>query len=552
VKPWWERYPDAYTSERAHWIDKGFVEDHEAGCITFTGGLTTSLIIGGKSVNRTFTVKVIYPPGYPNFAPDVEFIEPKISRSRHMAAGQPCLFQPELWRQDIPASAIERQILRWLGGYQTGKWRNELPVYELPAYYGYATPTVFMADGTLATMDGRDRGTFKLTKLYGVDIAVIESVDGNRVGTSLIQDLDIPTAGYDNGHWFRLAEEPDPVYTTAELAALLETHGHRLKERAPRPRVLEPIGLVFEDRHLGRAQWLMLDYGVNNPQARRPIAKGWDVRAPQVHLVSPDALFKRLNGVRDTAALDEKQVTVFGVGAVGSHLTLRLARDAVGSFVLCDPDRLTPGNITRHALDLTSVGQYKADAMQKAVYRTNPFCEAHPVTNGLRDPASIAQHFIGSDLVVAAIGDDVVEELLTDIAVAEHRDVPVLTARTVHAGAVIRIMLNRPGRDACMHCLGLHRDDRHVDWIEIPDDDLPAVHDDGCAAPSRPGDGLTSEEAGLYAARHAVDLLEGRDDETNHWVYVRRPIAGADARLGQIGAHSFTFGVHPDCPRCAV
>jgi molybdopterin/thiamine biosynthesis adenylyltransferase len=250
--------------------------------------------------------------------------------------------------------------------------------------------------------------------------------------------------------------------------------------------------------------------------------------------------------------LDRKQVTVFGAGAVGSHLTLRLARDAVGSFILCDPERLTAGNIARHALDLTSVGQYKADALQKAIYRTNPFCEVHPVTNGLRDPASIAQHYVGSDLVVAAIGDDVIEELLTDVAVADYPDVAILTTRTVHAGAVIRIMLTRPGRDACLHCLRLHRDDGHADWIEIPDDDLPDVYDVGCAAPSRPGDGLASEEAGLHAARQAIDLLEGRDSDINHWVRVTRPITGADERLSKIGAYSFSFGVHPDCRRCTT
>jgi hypothetical protein len=551
VRPWTERYPEHYRDESAHWHSKGFTaEQHADGSIHYTGQLQLELITQEGAVNKTYTLRVAYPPGYPNFAPDVEFIEPKIMRSRHMATGQPCLYQPQLWRQDVPASAIEKQILRWLRGYETGNWPRELPVYELPAYYSYTTPTVFMADGTLASMDGRDAGNFKLTKLYGHEIAVIESVDGDRVGGSLVRDLDIRRSDCMKGRWFRLNEEPDPVYTTAELVALLERNGHTYRERTPRPRWLEPVGLVFDDRHLGRGQWLMLDYGVSNVKAKRPIGKGWDVRAPQVHVVSHEALFKRLEGLRDIAQLDTKQVTVFGVGAIGSHLTLRLARDAVGSFTLCDPDRLTAGNITRHALDLTSVGQYKADAMQKAVYRTNPFCEARPVSRGLSDPDSIAQHFVSADVVVAAIGDDVVEELLTDIAVSDHPDVPVLTARTVHAGSVIRVMLTRPGRDACLHCLGLHRFDGHPGWINVPDDDLPDVYDEGCAAPSRPGDGLASEEAGLYAARHAIDLLEGRDDETNHWVYVRRPIAGADVRLAEINAYAFAFGVHPQCPRC--
>ena len=66
--------------------------------------------------------------------------------------------------------------------------------------------------------------------------------------------------------------------------------------------------------------------------------------------------------MRDSLELEDMRVVCFGLGAIGSPMALALAREGVGKFTLCDPDTLRPGNIIRHALDLLSVGQFKAEA----------------------------------------------------------------------------------------------------------------------------------------------------------------------------------------------
>jgi len=555
VRPWRERYGELYDAERSHWADRGFAEGTgRAGEVAFEGDIAIRVKPpDGEKVERTFTVRVVYPPGYPHDAPDVEFVKPTIKHSRHIAAGQPCLYPPRAWDGNIPASEIERKIEDWLRGYVTGSWPRELPLYELPAYYGYTAPTIFLTDRMLPSMAGRDAGRFSVTEFQGYDLAVVRTVDTEPLGRDLIAALGLPKSAIKkphNGRWFRLKEEPPPVRNTRELASVLSASGHHFSDM-DRPPPTKLIGLVFDDQHLGQTQWLMVDYGVSSKKARRPIPDGWPLRAPRVHVVSREELFKRVEPVNDLKKLDEQRITVFGVGAIGSHATLALVREGVGEFTLCDPDRLTPGNVVRHALDLLSVGNFKADAMVDAVYRANPFALAHPVTRGLADPQSVEQHFSGASLVLGMIGDDSKEAMLTEIAVAGEHRTPVLIARTVHAGAAIRLILVRPGRDACMECLRLHRDDRHPDWIEIPDDDLADVYDEGCGTASRPGAGLASQEAALLAVKRAMAIFNGWDGDENQWLYVIEPIGdGDDDRLHSEGEHAVRLPPHSDCRWC--
>jgi hypothetical protein len=149
------------------------------------------------------------------------------------------------------------------------------------------------------------------------------------------------------------------------------------------------------------------------------------------------------------------------------------------------------------------------------------------------------------------IGDDVKEGLLREIAAAQTKT-PIIFARTLHAGSVIRVILLRPGQDACFRCLTLHREGGSKDWIEVPADPLEPVFDRGCAAPARPGAGLSSTEAALAAARLACRVLEGKAGDSNQWLTVAGPVAAPDSRLAEQGRFEFRFPPHPDCPYCGV
>ena len=74
----------------------------------------------------------------------------------------------------------------------------------------------------------------------------------------------------------------------------------------------------------------------------------------------------------DRARLAASWVAVIGVGGLGSHVALMLARTGVGGLVLADPDRVAPGNLSRQAYFPDQVGLLKVDALRAHLQRLRP------------------------------------------------------------------------------------------------------------------------------------------------------------------------------------
>jgi hypothetical protein len=64
---------------------------------------------------------------------------------------------------------------------------------------------------------------------------------------------------------------------------------------------------------------------------------------------------------------EKQQVVLFGAGAVGSHLAVRLAECGIGILVIHDTDLLRPGNVVRHVGRRDQVGLPKADVVKTAI-----------------------------------------------------------------------------------------------------------------------------------------------------------------------------------------
>jgi hypothetical protein len=557
VKPWYQRFPDIYEAERTYWLGKGFEEsDVSRDGVAFTGTITVRIGSEDGLQHHHFKLRIKYPPGYPYIAPAVEFLDPLIKRARHQGLdGSPCLFPPAAWTTTFPASELFAATERWLGYHVAGRFPRELAIYELPEYFGWTPFSVLASPALFGKIAEKNAGRFSVDELVGQDLGILWSINEQEIGKELeeaVAPARVRKRIRHVGRWYRLEREPPPVANSAELQRLLKHHGHQV-DLTKRPRDKELIALVFADAALEEERLLLLDVGVRSKKATPAVSKGWMVRAPQLYIVSHEDLFRRLEGVRNVERLGGKHVVCFGLGAIGSPLALALAREAVGSFVLCDPDTLRPGNITRHALDLLSVGQFKAEALEAALCRINPSVNTTPDTDNLSQPNVISAKLNGADLVVAAIGNDLKEELISEVIVNSDERPPMLLVRTLHAGSAFRVALMRPRVDACLTCLAHYRAEQHSDWIKVPADGLPDVFDAGCAAPARPGAGLTSQQAALFTAARALDVLEGRELTANHWLWVERPITGADTRLETgLSLHVATFAPRPDCPVCGV
>lgn len=557
---WVDADPARYAAERAFWLKNGFADDNSAGKVRFVGSVEVRWSAAGEAHIDHFKVRVTYPDAFPYRYPDVEFLDPVIRRSRHQSpAGSPCLFPPRDWDQHVPPSEVHKALVRWLKASLAGSFPRELALYELPEYFAPSTLSILVAPEGLGAFDGRHRGTFSLRCAKGRDIGVLHSVDGQRVADDLLDGLRIGSEIGEttrNGRWFRLSKEPPIVRGTNELVGILKANGHYLDVKR-KPQENGFVGLVFVDSVLGEERFLLLDYSASGSKAT-PGVQGWGLRAPWTYVVSEDELFHRLEGIRDPSALRETNVIILGAGAIGSSLALDLTREGVGGLIVCDPDRLRPGNIMRHALDLFAVGEMKADAVETAIRRINPYAETGREDTGLTDPGVLENlmrpdHPVHpADIVVSAIGDDILEYLVSRVAIAI-KSAPVLFVRTVHDGDVVRIILLRPSTDdACLECLRLRAQEGQSDFIDIPDSEMSPVFDAGCATAAQPGAGLASRQAAVLGAKRALDVLLKADGEANHWVWVDRAIPSApEARLHQAETmYAARLTRHPDCSVC--
>jgi tRNA threonylcarbamoyladenosine dehydratase len=98
-----------------------------------------------------------------------------------------------------------------------------------------------------------------------------------------------------------------------------------------------------------------------------------DVDPLPAELVSRFTRTVDLYGVRGFRRIREARVAVAGLGGVGSHAALALARSGVGRLLLVDHDRLTVSSLNRHPLALPEeVGMYKVDVMTAHLERACP------------------------------------------------------------------------------------------------------------------------------------------------------------------------------------
>ncbi len=70
--------------------------------------------------------------------------------------------------------------------------------------------------------------------------------------------------------------------------------------------------------------------------------------------------------------LRNSHVLIVGVGAVGSWIAHLLAQSGIGSFTLCDPDVVKPGNLNRSLFFYSDIGKTKVSCVNRVIQRIDP------------------------------------------------------------------------------------------------------------------------------------------------------------------------------------
>ena len=139
---------------------------------------------------------------------------------------------------------------------------------------------------------------------------------------------------------------------------------------------------------------------------------------------------------RHTAEKQEKlknaRVAVAGLGGLGSHVSIALARLGVGHLRLIDYDVVDITNIFRQCYLLRHIGQYKTDCLKTQIAEINPYIKVETVTKKITQE-NVMDLVGDSDIVCEALDRKESKAMLIN-DIMEHCEDKIVVAGSGMAG----------------------------------------------------------------------------------------------------------------------
>lgn len=111
--------------------------------------------------------------------------------------------------------------------------------------------------------------------------------------------------------------------------------------------------------------------------------------------------------------LSRATVAVCGLGGLGSHIALALARAGVGHLILIDFDRVEVSNLHRQQYKAHQVGRYKTEALAENLREAAPYLSL--VTHPVRLTRENCQALLApADIICEAFDEAAEKAMLTD------------------------------------------------------------------------------------------------------------------------------------------
>lgn len=228
----------------------------------------------------------------------------------------------------------------------------------------------------------------------------------------------------------------------------------------------------------------------------------------------------------DSALLRTKRIVIFGLGAIGSHVGLLLARSGAGFLRVIDGDVMTPAILIRHAA--TRINTAKVHAFVELI---KPFewTTVDPIARSTRHPTELAELIADCDLCVDATGNSLFAELLSRVAL--NSGVPMVSVALFRGGSIARVR---------RQTINDHPIIGRVDHWKYPfipasdnaEDDYVGT-ETGCTAPIHNAPPTSVMAAASLAAAVAIDLLSERYHHPDEEIEVLSPIQAPFTQLGR-------------------
>lgn len=612
------RYPDFRVDERG--LKKGVLCYYGELVVRPPGGAVRHAICLTYPGGSPFEVPIVAPlemlPEFDDDGAVKDVPKAKLFDRRHqMPRGALCLFQRETrgaeggeWISGVDAV---RRAEQWFLGHHTGHWPPDSRESELEPHFYYAGDVLLSNTFYRDEINGHGRFFMVrdvrrildrvgdenpplivtvITKTSGVIEEVIDSREeleniypwlGNDAWSpeKLVEfekkrkDDNVLGLSTDHGHWWSLPCEPPPFHNGAGLLKVLadvapDGDAWKMVSDAFGGELTHAnhfFGLRYPGRG-GEDEWLVLAMprqskeiagGVligGNQEKRRTFEQG-QILCYRSHSARPQDLHLRNTSVV-SPGIRRKVVGLIGLGALGSRVAELLGQAGVETFLLCDSDRLTTGNVARHIGGLKDFGSKKTQVVAQRLFELNPSIKLAGVweDSAVSSLEQLAKFLRAADVVISTTADENAESMINQIAVLEKK--PVVYGRAMRRGTMGRVFLVRPGEDACKACLGAlatesrSGDAGENDWPEVVESEEDILLHE-CGRPVIPASAVDLSFVASLTARMALDFLEEKPLEANHWLWSTEGAPDVDPELEKpMSGTRRRFERRDDCPVC--
>lgn len=548
--PWWDRYPSELPDALAAFRARGWVildldrrQDLETVVVRLAG-----LGAGPAWLDVTFG------PGYPTVAPVLQGPQGP-EQHVHLRDGTLCL-PGTLDVQAAVEAAIELYVLAEDDpaavaalGPGAAEPRSEymgstpghsllLPVEPPPGRWGSGTFAGRVdrtsLRGWVQSMTSEPGWHHGQTVTTDLNDALLESVSG--------------AAHHIDFLWVRLPDRTYPI----DPEELLKLASGRLPSDASAMRAL-----LYEDREFPKLRGGFtspppLLYGLVVPE-EGPEPGRWGEqlllivdRGGAISAVVAESIAGAWTRVPERGALAGKTVGVAGLGMLGGHVALDLARTGLGALRLLDPEAVAAGNLLRQPYQVRDLGRPKVEALRRHVREAAPWTRILPGTSlrhriGSLNGGELRDWINGCDLLVLTTGDVAAEMYVTNRA--QEVDVPVICAWVGLGVRGAAVLTTRWGRSGCRWCL-----EQRYDLVKLDEDShAAAVFARGCGHPTFAGNVIDGHLAAAAVGRSALNVLGAVEPPGDLAILS----FGVDGNVSGPATTWHHLEPDPDCPICS-
>lgn len=458
-----------------------------------------------KELTSASTMRIVFIDGWPFRSPKL-FVD-GLDEWHLSANGEVCLWAvgatPAGW---LTIERFYDRIDEWVARTRRGFGAEDFALDAHLSFGSIRAGAIAMTNLGSLLMDNKIGGIGHITGTWKNDNAVLEIAAGRN--------------GAIEGRWYYVGDVRVPPRNLDSVRGLLSASqqnnfDRRFKAIATHGR--SQLFLVGWDRELGREALVLL--------AEK---RGEEVATEAIEVAPNDLDILKLRAGPDIAVLANKRIAIFGVGAVGSNLALRLAEVGVGTLLLVDAARLRPGDIVRHAASTWQVGDTKVGAVRLLGGLRAPWTQMNALAESPWDPVRINDLTRDVDLVIDATGLASFTNLLS--VLCAERSLSLISAALYRGGAVARVRRQALGTDTPISSRS-----QDARYPVIPPGDEPLVFEPGCSAPVNNASPIAVASLAALAADIAVDGLAGRNYYGDEAIDVYRPLPDSPFdRLGRL------------------